>query len=321
MSNSALPNTPTIYKWIGLLCSLGILVYFFGIFEMARGNDATYSILHWGYINWNPNYNMEHGILVPPLILAMLLIKKDKIVSAAQCQQDTWLSKNIGILGLLIGGVFYLAAFRTLQPRLAMAALPIIICAGVHFIWGWNVAKIVAFPLFFFWLAIPLPSFQHATVGLQNLASQFAVVLSGLGGVDTVLQGANIYAANGNWGPFNVTGGCSGIRSLVSLIMLGSAYAYITDLKPWKFVIFVGACIPVAIIGNAFRVSSICLIAHYHDPEFASTTWHDWSGMIVFFPVSMLCLVLLHQLLERKSFKELFLFKKQKQATKRRIVE
>lgn len=288
---------------------------------MARGNDDTYSVLYWAYINWNSNFNMEHGILIPPFMVAMLIIRKDNIKNAALSSSKKEFYQNLGILGLVLGGLIYLAAFRMLQPRLAMAALPILLWSGTLFLWGWDVSKTVAFPLFFFWIAIPLPSFQHATTGLQKLAIQFAEMLSAIGGVETVRQGANIYAANGDWGPFNVTGGCSGIRSLISLIMLGSAYAFITNLKLWKFIVFVGTCIPIAIVGNAFRVSSVCLIAHYYDPQFAATTWHDWSGLIVFFPVSMICLVLLHQLLERKSFKDLFLFKKKPQSTTRRIIK
>ena len=45
------------------------------------------------------------------------------------------------------------------------------------------------FPLFFFWLAIPLPSFQQATTHLQLLATSMAHHGAALFGVETIVQG------------------------------------------------------------------------------------------------------------------------------------
>ena len=35
----------------------------------------------------------------------------------------------------------------------------------------------------------------------------------------------------------------------------------------------------------------------YVSPAFAGKTWHDWSGLLFFFPASLVCLALLHSLL------------------------
>lgn len=311
----------TVLQKVGLVAALGVLVYFFGILEMARGDRSKLSLLHWLYINWNPAFNMEHGILVPFLMAAMLFIRREAITSAALSTDKNWLPNNLAIGGIVLGGIFYLAAFRTLQPRIALVALPLVLWSCVWFLWGWRTARVVAFPLFFFWIAIPLPSFQHATIGLQKTAIQFAKILCEIGGVETVLQGSNISAKNGDWGPFNIAGGCSGIRSLFSLLMVAGTYAFITNLKLWKFILFLIACLPVAIIGNAFRTASICLMAHYGDPKFAATTWHDWSGALVFFPISMICLVLLHQAIERKSLRDLLFFKNTRKTTVRKVTK
>ena len=55
---------------------------------------------------------------------------------------------------------------------------------------------------------------------------------------------------------------------------------------------------PLAIVGNALRVTSIFVIAEYGDATWARSTWHDWSGLLLFYPFSLLLLLTLHSLLE-----------------------
>lgn len=126
-------------------------------------------------------------------------------------------------------------------------------------------ARICAFPLLFFWLCIPLPSFQQATVELQIIATQFGHLGGSLFGVDTYLQGTNIRSTEGHWDAFNIAGGCSGMRSLMALIMLSAAWAYLSDLKFWKKCVLFLSAIPLAVIGNGVRIASIVVMAEYGD--------------------------------------------------------
>ena len=63
-------------------------------------------------------------------------------------------------------------SFRVGQPRVAVGALPLILLGGAWYLAGPQTARLCAFPLLFFWLCIPLPSFQQATVGLQIIATE-----------------------------------------------------------------------------------------------------------------------------------------------------
>ena len=58
------------------------------------------------------------------------------------------------------------------------------------------------------------------------------------------------------------------------------------------------AAIPLAIFGNALRLTSIFVIAEYGDATWARETWHDWSGLVLFYPISLGLLLALHALLE-----------------------
>jgi exosortase len=203
-----------------------------------------------------------------------------------------------GLLSVMVGCLLYVAAWRTIQPRIAVAGLPFILWGGVHFLWGWRVAKLVAFPLFFLWIAIPLPAFQQATVQLQLLATSMAHHGSGLFGVETYTQGTMVLPVHGDWKPLSIAHGCSGIRSLMALLMISAAWAYVAKMALWKKVLLFLCAFPLAIIGNALRVISIFVIAEYGDAQWASTTWHDWSGLLLFYPFSLMLLLVIHSVLE-----------------------
>jgi exosortase len=154
------------------------------------------------------------------------------------------------------------------------------------------------FPLFFFWLAIPLPSFQQATTHLQLLATSLAHHGSGLFGVETYVEGTKVLPLKGDWKPLDIAAGCSGIRSLMALLMISAAWAYIAKMALWKKALLFFAAFPLAILGNALRVISIFVIAEYGDAKWAATTWHDWSGLLLFYPFSLLLLLAIHSVLE-----------------------
>ena len=203
-----------------------------------------------------------------------------------------------GYLVILLGTLLYIVSYRTLQPRVAMGALPFILLGSSWVLWGWQVAKMLAFPLFFFWLAIPLPGFQQATTHLQLLATSMAHHGSGLFGVETYVEGTKVLPIKGNWEPLDIAAGCSGIRSLMALLMISAAWAYIAKMALWKKVFLFLMAFPLAILGNALRVISIFVIAEYGDAKWAAGTWHDWSGLLLFYPFSLLILLMLHSLLE-----------------------
>lgn len=277
--------------WISLFLSVAVLVWFYG-FEVRYGSTRAQSALGWIYSAWNGENDYEHGLLFP-FVIAGLIIYRFKDLKAVANEGSL-----IGLGVVLIGVLFYVAAYRTLQPRIAMGGLPIILWGGCWYLWGGRVAKMLMFPLFFFWLAVPLPSFQQATTHLQLLATAMAHHGSGLFGVETYVEGTKVLPIKGNWEPLDIAKGCSGIRSLMALLMISAAWAYIAKIAMWKKVLLFLAAFPLAILGNALRVISIFVIAEYGDAEWGRTTWHDWSGLLLFYPISLVLLLCLHSLLE-----------------------
>lgn len=276
--------------YIGCALSLLIILFFYGWHRVFV--EGLCSAFFWLRSTWNVENDYEHGWMIP--LIALYLLHH-----AWKSMKDIPQKPSLyGLLALAVGGLFYLLAVRTMQGRIAIAGLPIILCGLIWCYRGGRAAWHCAFPCFFLWLAIPLPGLQQATVGMQLLASQAAHTLAGWCGVATVLEGTNISSATGNWDAFDIAGGCSGMRSLMALIMLSTAWGYLADrLSLWKRCILALSAIPLSILANAFRVASIFVCAEYINPAFAGKTWHDWSGLLFFFPASLLGLALIHALL------------------------
>lgn len=267
---------------------VGVVVWFFALDQHFGG----WSVLGWLKTNWNPGSDYEHGLLFPIVIAGLILNQFTALRSAAGR------GSSLGLVALFVGAALYVISCRTLQPRIGVAALPFVLWGASYFLWGWRVAKLLAFPFFFFLLAVPLPSFQQATTGLQLLATSLAHHGSSLFGVETIVQGTTILPVRGDWEPLDIASGCSGIRSLMALLMISAAWAYVAKIKMWQKAILLFMALPLAIIGNALRVTSIFVIAEYGDDKWAAGTWHDWSGLLLFYPFSLILLLMVHSLFE-----------------------
>jgi len=75
---------------------------------------------------------------------------------------------------------------------------------------------------------------------------------------------------------------CSGIRSLVSLLALGTVYGYFIDRRVWMRALIALVTVPVAIVTNALRVAGTGVAAHYYGPSAAEGFFHEFSGLVVF---------------------------------------
>lgn len=267
-----------------------LVIWIVGFYPGFVGGSQ--SAVEWLISAWNPETDYEHGWMVPLLAGYMLIHACSSLrgMNAAGSLHGLW--------SAAAGALFCVLAVRTQQGRVAIGALPFLLTGAVWCYWGGRAAARCAFPFFFLWLSIPLPGFQQATVGMQLLATQAAHWGAGFCGVQTIVEGTNITSATGEWDTYSIAGGCSGMRSLMALIMVSIAWGYLADkLALWKRITLGLSAIPLSIVANAFRVSSIFVCAEYINPAFASKTWHDWSGLLFFFPASLLGLMLLHGLL------------------------
>jgi exosortase len=274
------------------LIATAIVLAFFYLLLPGYGPGREQSLLGVLYSSWNSETRYEHGVLFP-FIIAGLLAYRWKDIRHSYSHGE-----NQGLLLFVFGCLLYVVAYRVIQWRVGIGSLPFIISGLIWYLCGRKTFLLTAFPVFYLWLSIPIPDIQQATVPLQNISTALAQKFCQLCGVSTYSAGATIFSTNKNWEPLMVDELCSGIRSLMALLMISSAWAYSARMSLWKRALLLVSALPLSIIGNGLRVASIFVIAEYGDQEFARKTWHDHSGLLVFYPMSLLMMMALHALLE-----------------------
>ncbi|MCW1885141.1 exosortase/archaeosortase family protein [Luteolibacter flavescens] len=274
---------------ICLACLAVVVVFYCFVPASGWGGISTAA---WWESTWNSENDYEHGYLVPVIMIGLIASQWKKLREVAG--QGHW----IGLLVLLLGCLFYLAGQRSGQPRLTVGGLPMILWGGSLFLWGWRVGWKLFFPFFILWLAIPVPEFQQATTHLQILSTKLAQWGSNLFGIETVVRGTQIHSVSEKWSALEIDDGCSGIRSLMALILISTVWAYLAPISLWKKAILCFSALPLAIIGNMMRLTSIFVLSEYGDYKFAAGTWHDWAGLLLFYPISLVMLLGVHSVLE-----------------------
>lgn len=288
------PAQSDIPAWVGPAICAAIVAIFYAVVG-GFGNAGNRSPLYWLKSAWTKETRYEHGFMVPVIMVGLIAWQWKNLARLAKEGKSNWLGLPVVLLGILL----FVGAHRCGQPRLAIAGLPMLLWGSAFYFWGWQMSRLLLFPLFFIGLAVPLPQFQQATVKLQILSSHLAHWCGNLFGVQTMVQGVKMVSLTDRWKPLLIDEGCGGIRSLMALIMISSVWAYLAKVSLWKKAILLLAAFPLAIFQNVLRLTSIFVISEYGNPEFARGTWHDWAGLLVFYPISLFMLLMIHSALEQ----------------------
>jgi exosortase len=254
-------------KRLGLWASLVLAVAAFGYLYRAVIDKLVY--------DWANDGNYSHGFLIVP-IAAYLVWERRKRLAEAPIQPSVFgLVLLVGSLATLTAGILGAELFLS---RVSMIG---VVAGAILFTSGWRVLRLLAFPLAFLLLMIPIPAiiFNQIAFPLQLLASRGAELTLSAAEIPVLREGNVIVLANTS---LEVAEACSGIRSLISLVTLAIVYGYFTDDRIWARVVLTLAAVPVAVLANAVRVAGTGVAAHYYGPEAAEGFFHTFSGWMLF---------------------------------------
>jgi exosortase len=189
----------------------------------------------------------------------------------------------VGSVLVLTVGLLGAELFLT---RLAMVG---VVTGAVLFVLGWAHLRLLAFPLAFLLLMIPLPAliFNKIAFPLQLVASHVGEYTISSLDIPILREGNVLILANAT---LEVAEACSGIRSLVSLFTLGIVFGYFVDRRPWVRAAIALSAVPVAILANGLRVASAGLAAHNFGTAGVEGLFHEFSGWVVFIVAFMMML-------------------------------
>ena len=239
---------------------------------------------------WLEHSDNSHAILVPFICLYLGWEKRRELASAS-------------FRGSFWGGVFlvFCLAFYLLSyiGGFAMGARLMIVGSLGGLAWscfGWPTLRIFVFPLSFLLFMVPVPDTLLNVVSfpLQLQATKISTWIIGLFSIPVYREGNMLYFVQTQ---LEVAEACSGIRSIVSLVMLSVLLAYMSNNGRARKVILVACAIPVAMLANILRVSGTGILAHFFDDQVARGFLHDFSGIVVFV-FGLAVMVLLSQFIE-----------------------
>jgi exosortase len=274
-----------------VICTIvATLVYFFGFLNLFM--NGRVSTAAWAWQAWNPETNYEHAKIIPLLVLIFIWLSRAKL-KAARLSSSRW-----GWFFLGVGLLLFLIAARTMQARLALCSLPLLLFGIVLYVLGKEVARILFFPIAFLFFMVPLNFLTQATFRLQLLETAIASAVCNLVGIHVNSVGTVVNSADDAF-HFQVDEGCSGIHSLMAIAMLSAIYAHYTQNRLWKKVLILGAALLFALIGNAGRLVSIFAIGRFFGQDLAGGPYHNISGYLTF-PFAIAAMVLFGRLLNIK---------------------
>ncbi len=224
---------------------------------------------------WETDDNYSHGFIVLPLAIWFAWHRREALRALAPRPSVAGLVVIVGSLLLLLAG--------TLGAELFLSRVSLVgVLAGiVLYVFGPKHLRVLAFPLAFLLLMIPLPAivFNKIAFPLQLFASRAGAAVLDLARVPVLREG-NVLVLPRQ--VLDVAEACSGIRSLVSLITLAVVLGEFTLKRRWTRAALALAAIPVAIGANALRVAGTGLASHFWSPAAAQGFFHEFSGFVMF---------------------------------------
>lgn len=225
--------------------------------------------------HWKIDPDYSHGYLVVPLSVFFAYARKQELARAHI--EGSWL----GLVPLVLGALALTVGRLGVELMSMRVGFILSLIGVVLLVYGREVFRILAFPLLFLFLMVPLPNALLNIVAfpLQLVAARFAVSTLHQLGVPALLEGNIIHLANAE---LFVAEACSGLRSLMALVFLGVVFAYFFRRSAIERIVLVASAIPIAIFVNAMRVTLTGLLAHWFGEQAATGFIHDFQGVITF---------------------------------------
>jgi len=226
---------------------------------------------------WTSSPDASYGLI---LFVVALGIAWQRRVCLAQAA-DGNAPALPGALVLLIGLCVYLVGMFGADIFLTRISFVAVLTGTLWLLAGSRATRVVAAPLAFLLMAVPLPSLlvNAITLPLQFVASHIAEWTLTLASVPVFRDGNLLTLPSAT---LEVAEACSGLRSIVSLAAIGALLAWAGERSTWRRAVIVMLTLPIAIVMNGLRIAATGIACETWGPHVASGGWHTFTGWVTF---------------------------------------
>jgi exosortase len=232
--------------------------------------------------------------LLVPLMLAYLIYEKGSLIAKTPVR-----ATNGGMAVIIIGLILFWIGSRAGKQYVGCAGIQLLILGVIYWFWGGAVFRRLLFAWAVVCFAWPLPFLDTAVAfPLRMIVSHTAYYALNIIGIPTIQDGTALISSPTSTGlpsgarfQIDIADPCSGLHSLLPLLMFSSFYCYFFFQKPWqRWTIFLSA-LPFTIAGNVVRILMLVLGCLFWGSAFAIGTndepswYHEACGFAVFIVV------------------------------------
>jgi exosortase len=249
---------------------------------LAAGATSTLAALYAramaGLVHeWTSSPDASYGLILVVIAFAIAWQRRRQFARAADAHARSY----AGLVVLLIGLAVYLVGLLGADLFLTRMSFVAVLGGALWFLAGARAVRMMAVPLVFLLVAIPLPSLvvNTVTLPLQFVASDIAESALTLASVPVFRDGNVLMLPSTT---LEVAEACSGLRSLVSLGAIGAVLAWAGERSTWRRAVLVLLTVPIAIVMNGLRIAATGVACETWGPQLASSGWHTFTGWITF---------------------------------------
>ncbi len=284
-----------LYRWlIPVSATAALLAVLLLLFPFNSGDSSINSplgIALWQTWTASGSDTPDHSycLLVPAMLAYLLFEKRRQIV------ETPVRGSNLAIAAILLGLLLFWIGSRAGKQYVGCAGIQFIVLGVICWYWGTALFRKLLFGWAILCFAWPLPFLDTAVAfPLRMIVSHCAYATLNLAGIPTVQSGTALFSAPtaaqtmGSRFQIDVADPCSGLHSLLPLLMFSSFYCYFFLAKRWQqWTVFLSSFV-FAIVGNVARILMLVGGSILWGSSFAIGTndvpssFHEACGFAVF---------------------------------------
>jgi len=241
----------------------------------------TLALLNLPVINSVWQYSFDDGTYshayIIPLIMAYLF--RELVITNRLAFRQAF-SPLFFIALLLCHYVFFVSVSAQISAGYWLM-LPVVVLSSLLLIFKFSFG--LAFAVFYVIFLLPIWGFL--VVPLQNLSVSAVTIIMNFTHIPVFVQNEFIEIPSGT---FEIAGGCSGLRYLITALAIGSLYAFLYIKSYRNVIFFMGIAILGALITNWIRITLLIVIGHETEMTSSLMEDHNTFGWYVFIPFMFL---------------------------------